>query len=315
MQELEKAFEAKQSTCQLCIAGHMYDIDFTQMMQYRTGNHSLFRRIKRDAPGGEIRGIAGIRMAAGPNAHLLQLQNQNHSGRRRNVGRGSTSTTPTANLGPAQRNLVSTTTASISTPVTVDSTNVNSSPRVSPIDSQQSDQEGLDSEQEEEVFVDPDEDEDEEDHMELGEEEESSETSETDVYNDDELRDGARAPTSRSDRSTSSFNQTPPPSALSCAAGGPASGRKSSKCSNRSTPPTASTPNSGSSAHENANISPSAMSPSVAISTSNISSPVPAVQTVTTANNGVLASTIQISPNLRITVDYNTNSMDEDEIL
>jgi hypothetical protein len=66
MQELERAFEAGQSTCQLLIAGHLYDIDFPQMVQYRVNNRNMARRIKRDAASAsaEKRGIAGIRLGA-----------------------------------------------------------------------------------------------------------------------------------------------------------------------------------------------------------------------------------------------------------
>src|SRR5687767_14318892 len=89
MQELEKAFDAKQSSCQLLIAGHMYDIDFAQMIQFRVGNRNLFRRIKRDTSTAEKRGIAGIRLVQGAPPPQMPPQQPAGPGTRRRSPRGA----------------------------------------------------------------------------------------------------------------------------------------------------------------------------------------------------------------------------------
>lgn len=63
MQDLEKAYESKQSKAQLLIVGQLYEIDFDEMIQYRANNPNLFRRIKRDVATAESRGVAGLRLS------------------------------------------------------------------------------------------------------------------------------------------------------------------------------------------------------------------------------------------------------------
>jgi len=61
--ELETAFKEKHPKIELLIAGHLYVIDFQQMLQYRRSDPNKFRRIKRDhLPADLIKGIAGIKL-------------------------------------------------------------------------------------------------------------------------------------------------------------------------------------------------------------------------------------------------------------
>lgn len=62
MQELDKVYESGVTTFQLLIAGHLYEIDFENMVQYRFNNRNMSRRMNRDAAESEKRGVAGIRL-------------------------------------------------------------------------------------------------------------------------------------------------------------------------------------------------------------------------------------------------------------
>ncbi|ODM92983.1 hypothetical protein Ocin01_13694 [Orchesella cincta] len=67
MNELEKAFKNSQQTCQLVLAGHIYVVDFTQMIQYRLTDVNAVRRIKHGT-NQPVKGVAGILMTGnGPN--------------------------------------------------------------------------------------------------------------------------------------------------------------------------------------------------------------------------------------------------------
>ena len=60
--EVEKAFKSGKRSCQLLIAGFLYLIDFENMFQMRRNEPGRRRRIKRDKPGAERKGVAGIRL-------------------------------------------------------------------------------------------------------------------------------------------------------------------------------------------------------------------------------------------------------------
>ncbi|ODM86897.1 hypothetical protein Ocin01_19787 [Orchesella cincta] len=62
-----KAFRNNQQTCQLVLAGHIYVVDFTQMIQYRLTDVNAVRRIKHGT-NQPVKGVAGILMTGnGPN--------------------------------------------------------------------------------------------------------------------------------------------------------------------------------------------------------------------------------------------------------
>merc|ERR1712071_80275 len=59
--ELESAYRRSQRLCELLIAGHLYIIDFDQMLQYRKTDLVRRRRIKRDLATIPKKGVAGLR--------------------------------------------------------------------------------------------------------------------------------------------------------------------------------------------------------------------------------------------------------------
>lgn len=60
-EEIENTYEKKeQQSFEMLIAGHMYVIDFANMVQYRKSNPSIKRTIKRDADETNIKGVAGV---------------------------------------------------------------------------------------------------------------------------------------------------------------------------------------------------------------------------------------------------------------
>ena len=59
--ELETAYKRSQRLCELLIAGHLYIIDFDQMLQYRKTDLARRRRIKRDLASIPKKGVAGLR--------------------------------------------------------------------------------------------------------------------------------------------------------------------------------------------------------------------------------------------------------------
>ncbi|CAL8100816.1 unnamed protein product [Orchesella dallaii] len=232
MQELEKAYSSKLLTCQLLLAGHIYVVDFTQMIQYRSNNRNVSRRIKRGI-NCEKRGVAGIRIAGNNsgdgsnggtnNGSPPPPPSSGTSGRRR---RGNTSAPANAQTTHAPGNLQASGVSSRS-PVLPNPNGGNpsgSSSRENDGLASDSDDESVD--EDEDYDSDYSEDVDADDDMELGEEEEaligddSEDTEDDDEY---DTRDGARAPTRRSDRSNSSNNQTPPPPS----GAGPANGSSS----------------------------------------------------------------------------------------
>lgn len=64
-QELEHFFKEGESTCEMLIAGFLYTIDFTNMLQYRRNEPNRRRRIKRDLLSNiqNWKGVAGLRLA------------------------------------------------------------------------------------------------------------------------------------------------------------------------------------------------------------------------------------------------------------
>jgi len=60
--ELESAYRRSQRLCELLIAGHLYIIDFDQMLQYRKTDLVRRRRIKRDLASIPKKGVAGLRV-------------------------------------------------------------------------------------------------------------------------------------------------------------------------------------------------------------------------------------------------------------
>lgn len=59
--EVEKSFKTGKRSCTLLIAGFLYVVDFENMFQTRKNEPGRRRRIKRDKPGAESKGVAGIR--------------------------------------------------------------------------------------------------------------------------------------------------------------------------------------------------------------------------------------------------------------
>ena len=55
------AYKRSQRLCELLIAGHLYIIDFDQMLQYRKTDLVRRRRIKRDLATIPKKGVAGLR--------------------------------------------------------------------------------------------------------------------------------------------------------------------------------------------------------------------------------------------------------------
>lgn len=65
--DLETAFKEGKPKIELLIAGHLYVIDFGQMLQYRRNDPNKHRRIKRDhLPAELIKGLAGIKLPSLP---------------------------------------------------------------------------------------------------------------------------------------------------------------------------------------------------------------------------------------------------------
>ena len=60
--ELENAYQSKEKTHKIMVAGNLYNCDFEQMLQIRSHNPSIFRRIKRDSATADKKGIAGIKL-------------------------------------------------------------------------------------------------------------------------------------------------------------------------------------------------------------------------------------------------------------
>jgi len=58
--EIEEAYSQDKPSCQLLLAGYMYIIDFTNMVQYRQNSTSRKRKIKRDRSIPDKLGVAGI---------------------------------------------------------------------------------------------------------------------------------------------------------------------------------------------------------------------------------------------------------------
>ncbi|KAB0796772.1 hypothetical protein PPYR_10833 [Photinus pyralis] len=59
--ELEACYKAGERTCELLIAGFLYDANLDTMLQMRRNDHSRRRRIKRDFASAPKKGVAGLR--------------------------------------------------------------------------------------------------------------------------------------------------------------------------------------------------------------------------------------------------------------
>ncbi|CAM1332553.1 RNF146 (predicted) [Pycnogonum litorale] len=60
--ELEQAYKHGDKECELLIAGFLYVIDYSNMVQMRRNDPSRRRRIKRDLASIPTKGIAGLRI-------------------------------------------------------------------------------------------------------------------------------------------------------------------------------------------------------------------------------------------------------------
>lgn len=61
--EIEAAFTQSLQSCEVCVAGHIYVVDFAQMCQARKDRPGRTRRIKRDSADLETKGVAGLRIS------------------------------------------------------------------------------------------------------------------------------------------------------------------------------------------------------------------------------------------------------------
>ncbi|BHF58645.1 hypothetical protein SprV_0100159900 [Sparganum proliferum] len=61
--EIEAAFTQSLQSCEVCVAGHIYVVDFAQMCQARKDRPGRTRRIKRDSADLEMKGVAGLRLS------------------------------------------------------------------------------------------------------------------------------------------------------------------------------------------------------------------------------------------------------------
>lgn len=225
MNDLEREYSSNKPTCQLLLAGHLYIVDFVQMTQYRLNNHNVSRRIRREL-NLEKRGVAGIRIAGqgtgagtsgGANNGSPPPPNQQGPGastrRRRGIQPAGNSQPPTASSHnhPVAVIAGSNPLPSVRPPNAINPDPNGDSPAANQVAVADSDDDSIDEDEDyDSDYSDVDED------MELGEEEEAligddSDERETEDEEEYEARDGARAPTRRSDRSNSSNNQTPPP--------------------------------------------------------------------------------------------------------
>ncbi|XP_026316888.1 uncharacterized protein LOC113227988 isoform X2 [Hyposmocoma kahamanoa] len=62
--ELEAAFNSGETACKLLLAGALYCIDFQNMVQVHSRNHTKRRHVKRDTPTLPAKGIAGIKITS-----------------------------------------------------------------------------------------------------------------------------------------------------------------------------------------------------------------------------------------------------------
>lgn len=60
--DIEDAFQKKEKTSSILVAGHLYLVDFEAMNQLRQDDHSRRRRVKRDLGSIHKKGIAGLRI-------------------------------------------------------------------------------------------------------------------------------------------------------------------------------------------------------------------------------------------------------------
>ncbi|XP_001623434.2 E3 ubiquitin-protein ligase RNF146 isoform X2 [Nematostella vectensis] len=74
--EVESAFKGGKRSCTLLIAGFLYLIDFENMFQMRRNEPGRRRRIKRDKPNADRKGVAGIRLKGLTVSELADLKNQ-----------------------------------------------------------------------------------------------------------------------------------------------------------------------------------------------------------------------------------------------
>lgn len=63
--DIEDAFQKKEKTSSILVAGHLYLVDFESMAQLRQDDNSRRRRVKRDLGSISKKGIAGLRIDSG----------------------------------------------------------------------------------------------------------------------------------------------------------------------------------------------------------------------------------------------------------
>lgn len=70
--ELEACYKAGSRTCELLIAGFLYDANLETMLQMRRNDHSRRRRIKRDFASAPKKGVAGLRTESDPSQSYIE---------------------------------------------------------------------------------------------------------------------------------------------------------------------------------------------------------------------------------------------------
>lgn len=67
---LEEAFKSESRSCDLIIAGFLYLVDFSNMIQFRKTNPARCRRVKRDKVNADKKGIAGLKLKTRPTKQI-----------------------------------------------------------------------------------------------------------------------------------------------------------------------------------------------------------------------------------------------------
>jgi E3 ubiquitin-protein ligase RNF146 len=60
--EVDQAFRRGDRRLEILVVGHLYVIDFENMLQYRLNDTQLRRRIKYDLISGPKKGVAGLKI-------------------------------------------------------------------------------------------------------------------------------------------------------------------------------------------------------------------------------------------------------------
>ncbi|VDP54174.1 unnamed protein product [Schistosoma margrebowiei] len=109
--ELENAFNRQLSSYELTIAGYVYSIDLKNMTQIRKDHSGRLRRIKRDLPTCEKKGVAGIKMSSIQSSSnittslckQLEIEEATHSNS--NEVNGGSMNNPSSNLPCSQSSI------------------------------------------------------------------------------------------------------------------------------------------------------------------------------------------------------------------